>query len=87
MSTYIALLGIGWEMENLMVINFKKRTMTVENQNTRVIAPLNPLEGQQYVEPIKDEVMGGWENSYNVSEDYINSTANGELGWQRISST
>ena len=47
----------------------------------RVIAPLDPLEGKRYVEPIKDEFMGGWDNSYNVSEDYMNPTIDGELGW------
>ena len=30
-SSYPVLLGIGWENENLAVINFKKRVMTFEN--------------------------------------------------------
>ena len=53
--------------------------MTFENHDTRVISPLDPLEGHQYFEPIKDKVMGGWDNTYNVSKDYINPTADGEL--------
>ena len=32
-KSYLALLGIGWENENLVVINFKKRVMTFENHN------------------------------------------------------
>ena len=61
--------------------------MTFENRDTRVICPLDPLEGQQYVEKIKDEVVGGCDNAYNVSKGYINPTANGELGWKSIKST
>ena len=57
-SPYPTLLGVGWEMEKLAVIIFKKRTMTFENHDTRVIAPLDPSRGQRYVEPIKDEDMG-----------------------------
>ena len=75
------LLGIGWVNENLVVINFKKRIMTFENRDMRIITPLDPLEGQRYVEPIKDEVVGGWDNAYNISKDYISPTMNGELGW------
>ena len=45
-SPYTALLGINWEMENLVIINFKKRMMTFENHDARVLAPLDPLEGR-----------------------------------------
>ena len=61
--------------------------MTFKNCDTRVIPPLDPLEEQQYVETIKEKFMGGWDNSYNVYEDYINPTIDGELGWRSISST
>ena len=73
-------------MENLAVIIFKKRTMTFENCDTRVITPLDPREGKRYAKPIKDEVMGGWDNSYNIYKDYIKPTADVELGWRSISS-
>ena len=56
---YHTLLGIDWEMENLKIINFKKRTMTFKNRDTRVITPMDPLEGKRYVKTIKYEVMGG----------------------------
>ena len=30
---------------------------------------------------MKDEVVKGWDHVYNISEDYIHLTAEGELGW------
>ena len=84
---YHALLGIDWVMENLAVINLKKRTMTFENCEVRVISLLDPLEGKQYVEPIKEKFVGGWDNIYNVYEGYINPTSDGELKWRSIIST
>ena len=41
-----ALLGIGWANDIMDVINFKKRLMTFENQDIRVIAPMDPNEGR-----------------------------------------
>ena len=79
-SSYPTLLGIGWENKKLVVINFKKRVMTFENCNMQIISPLDPLEGKRYVEPIKDEFIGGWDNAHNISKDYINPTMDGELG-------
>ena len=81
---YLTLLGIGWEMENLVDINFKKRKMAFKNHYTRVISPLDLLEGHQYVEPIKDKFDGVWDHSYNVCEYYINPTIDCVLGWQSI---
>ena len=63
------------------VMNFKKRVMTFENHHMHIISPLDLAEGQRYVEPVKEEVVGGWDNSYNISKDYIHPTTNGELGW------
>ena len=45
-NPYPTFLGVGWEMENLAVINFKKMTMMFENHDTRVISPLDTLEGK-----------------------------------------
>ena len=80
-SPYPTLLGIYWAMENLTVINLKKMIIKFENHDMRVIAPLDPLEGKRYVETIKDEAMGGWDNAYNLSKDYINTIYNGDFGW------
>ena len=44
-NPYPALLGIDWEMENQTIINFKRRTLSFEDDEMRVVAPLDPLEG------------------------------------------
>ena len=54
--------------DNLVVINFKKRVMNFENHDMQIISPLDSSEGQRYVEPVKEEVVGGWDNTYNISE-------------------
>ena len=41
-NPYPALLGIEWAMENAAVINLKKRQMTFEGKDLRVIIPLDP---------------------------------------------
>ena len=80
-SSYPTLLGIGWESDNLVVINFKKQVMTFENHNFQIIIPLDPMEGRRYVKPVKEEVARGWDHAYNNSEDYISPTTGGELDW------
>ena len=45
-NPYPSLLGVDSKMENLAVINFKKITMMFWNHDTRVISPLDPLEGK-----------------------------------------
>ena len=45
-GSYPVLLRIGWANDSMAVINFKKRVMTFENQDVRVIAPMDPQEGQ-----------------------------------------
>ena len=41
-NPYPPLLGIEWVMENAVVINLKKRQMTFEGKDLRVILPLDP---------------------------------------------
>ena len=48
---------------------------------------MDPLEGQQYIELVKDQVGRSWDHAYKISEDYIHPTIDGELGWRRASST
>ena len=79
-GSYPALLGIGWANNSMAVINFKKQMMTFENQDIRAIAPMDPNEGLIYIEPVKDEVVRGWDHAYNISKNYIHPAANGELG-------
>ena len=68
-GSYPLLLGIGWDNDSMVVINFKKRVMTFENQDVRFIAPMDPQEGQRYIDPVKDEVGGSWYHAYNIFED------------------
>ena len=44
-GSYPVLLGIGWANDSLAVINFKKRVMTFENHDIRVITLMEPTEG------------------------------------------
>ena len=86
-GSYPTLLGIGWDNDSREVINFKKRVMTFENQDVKVIAPMDPQEGQRYIGPIKEEVKRSWDHAYNIFEDYIQPIVYGELGWCSTSFT
>ena len=60
-------MGIGWDNDSMVVINFKKCMMTFENQDIRVIALMDPNEGRKYIELVKDEFFRGWDHVYNIS--------------------
>ena len=47
--------GIDWAIDNMAIIDLKKRQMTFEDNQIRVIAPLDPLQGPHYIEPIRAE--------------------------------
>ena len=49
---YPSLLGIDWVIGNMVVINLKRIQMTFEDAQIWVIAPLDPLQGPRYIEPI-----------------------------------
>jgi hypothetical protein len=51
---YPVLLGIDWAFNNSTVVDLKKRRMTFEKYGLRIIAPLDPDEGQWYTEPIRE---------------------------------
>ena len=84
--SYPTLLGIGWDNDSMAVINFKKRVTMFENQDVKVITPMDPQEGHWYIEPVKDEVGRSWDHTYNIFEDYIHPTIDGKLGWHNASS-
>jgi hypothetical protein len=52
---YPALLGIDWAFNSFTVVDLNKRSMTFERDGLRVISPLDPDEGPQYIEPIREE--------------------------------
>ena len=85
-GSYPTLLGTRWANDSMAVINFKKWLMTFENQHVRVIDPMDPQEGHRYIEPVRDESSRSWDHAYNIFEDYIHPTVDGELGWHSDSS-
>ena len=54
-NPYPALLGIDWEIDNQTIINFKKRILSFEDDEMRVVYPIDPLEAQRYVKPFYSE--------------------------------
>ena len=54
-NPYLALLGIDWAFDNLAIINLKKRQITFEADGIKVVAPLDPRDGERYVEPVRPE--------------------------------
>ena len=61
-----------------------------EDSELRVVAPIDMLEGQRYVEPVNNEFQGNYlYNLYNIissRDDYINPTIDGNLSWRSVSS-
>jgi hypothetical protein len=49
-TLYPTLLGLDWEFSNQMIIDLKKRQMVFETKDLKVTTPLDPIEGQRYVE-------------------------------------
>ena len=67
-NTYPALLGIYWAIDNQTITNFKKRILSFEDNEMRVVSPIDPLEGQRYVEPIyNDRQVDYLDQIYNVT--------------------
>jgi hypothetical protein len=60
--------------------------MTFEEEGIRVIAPLDPNEGQRYTKPIREEYCAyELENIYKliaIQQDYINPMVDGNLSWK-----
>ena len=54
-NPYPPLLGIDWAIANQTIINFTKWILSFEDNEMRVVSPIDPLEGQRYVEPIYNE--------------------------------
>ena len=89
-NPYPALLGIDWDIENQTIINFKKRILSFEDNEMRVVSLIDSLEGQRYVDHVyNDGQVDYLDQIYNVTamqEYYINSTADGNLRWKSASS-
>ena len=54
-NPYPALLGIDWAIDSQTIINFKKRILSFEDEEMRVVSPIDPFEGQRYIEHVYNE--------------------------------
>ena len=57
-NQYLTLLGIDWAIDNHSIINFKKSILSFEDEEMRVVSPIDPFEGQIYVEVVYNEGQG-----------------------------
>ena len=77
-------------IDNQTIINFKRRILSFEYSEIRVLAPNDPLEGQRYVDPINSEGKGYYlDHIYNIissRDDYINPKADGNLSRKSVTS-
>ena len=82
-NPYRVPLEIDWAIDNQTIINFKKRILSFKYSEMRVVAPIDPLEGQQYVEPVhnkgKENYLDQMYNTMYLKEYYINPIVDGNL--------
>ena len=78
-NPYPTISGIDWVINNQTIVNFKKIILSFEDSELRVVAPIVPLEGQRYVEPVHSEGQGNYlDHIYNIKsarDDNVNPTA------------
>ena len=83
-NPYPAFLGIEWALNNDVVINLKNRQMNFEGNDLRFIVPLDPSQGERYIEPVRDEDQDVLDHIYNIrakEKDYVNPTTEGIMDW------
>jgi hypothetical protein len=87
-TPYPTLLGLDFSFDNQAIINMKTRKMTFESGEYRVIAPLDPSEGERFVEPtfLDLEEIGQLYRTTVCNDDYVNPTTDGILSWRSITS-
>jgi hypothetical protein len=80
-TLYPTLLGLDWAFDNHAIINLKTRKMTFESGEYRVIAPLDPSEGERFVDEtcLDMEEINQLYRTTTQEEDYVNPTADGVL--------
>ena len=67
-NSYPTLLGIDWALDNHTIINFKKIILSFKDDEMRVVSPIDPLEGQIYVDHVYNEGQGDYlDQIYNVT--------------------
>ena len=79
---------MDWEFDNQTIIKLKTRKMTFELCEYRVISPLDPSEGERFVEPtcLDLEEINQLYRTTTREEDYVNPTTDGVLSWRTITS-
>jgi hypothetical protein len=78
---YLTLLVLDWLFDNHAIINFKKRKMAFELGEYRFVAPLDPSEGESFVEPnflVLEEINQLYRTT-TQEEDYVNPVVDGVL--------
>jgi hypothetical protein len=60
---YPELMGLEWAFDNQEIINLKRREMIFEVGELKITAPLNPTEGDTYIEATKGNDI---DNMYNM---------------------
>ena len=59
-NPYLVLLRMDWEIDNQTIIKFKKIILSFEDDEMRVVSPIDPMEGECYVEPVYSEGWGDY---------------------------
>ena len=80
-TPYPTFLGLDRAFDNHAIINLKTRKMTFDSGEYKVVAPLDPLEGERFVELTcldLEEISQLYRTTARY-EDYINPTADGIL--------
>jgi hypothetical protein len=87
-TPYPTFLGLDWAFDNQAIINLNTRKMNFDSGEYRVIVPLDPSEGERFVEPtcLDLEEINQLYRTTMREEDYVNPTADGVLSWISITS-
>jgi hypothetical protein len=54
-NPYPTLLGIDWVFNNNVVLNLKKRQMSINTDTLCMVSPLDPYEGDRYNEQVDED--------------------------------
>jgi hypothetical protein len=87
-TPYLTLISLYWAFENQTIINLKMMKMTFESRYYKVIAPLDPSQGERFIEPtcLELEEISQLYRTTTRKEDYVNPTVDMVLNWHSINS-
>ena len=88
-NPYHTIIGIDWAIENTTIVKFKKRILSFEDYEIRVVTQIDTLEGHRYVKPVhregKDNYIDHLYNIMSSQEQYITPTSYENLSWWSVS--